>query len=81
VAIWDGLLTPDERHVFDAFTRPRPLGKRPAVLVVAHWADRARADDGLDLLSPDEREHRGIGNRIVDEIAPRAGDVVAAALA
>jgi nicotinamidase-related amidase len=138
MAIWDGLLTPDEQHVFDTFIRPKPLGKRPAVLVVdvnyafvglkpeaivdsvkdyrtscgergwrgvanislllevaresgipvmyttginsgrrgAHWANRARADDSLDLLLPDEREHRRIGNRIVDEIAPQPGDAV-----
>lgn len=138
MAIWDGLLTPDEQDVLDAFTRPKPLGKRPAVLVVdvnyafvglkpeaivdsvkdyrtscgergwqgvaniglllevarqsgipimyttginaarrgAHWANRARADGNLDVLSPDEREHQRIGNRIVDEIAPRPGDVV-----
>jgi nicotinamidase-related amidase len=138
VAIWDGLLTPDEQEVFNAFTRPKPLGKRPAVLVVdvnyafvglkpeaivdsvkdyrtscgergwrgvasisllledareagipvmyttginstrrgAHWANRARADDSLRLSTPDELDHQRIGNQIVDEIAPRPGDVV-----
>jgi nicotinamidase-related amidase len=138
VAIWDGLLTPDEQLVFNTFVRPKPLGTRPAVLVVdvnyafvgvrpqaivdsvkdyrtscgergwrgvanislllevarasgipvmyttginstrrgAHWANRARAEDSLDLLSADEREHARIGNCIVDEIAPRPGDVV-----
>jgi nicotinamidase-related amidase len=138
VAIWDGLLTADEQDVFNTFIRPKPLGKRPAVLVVdvnyafvglkpeaivdavkdyrtscgergwrgvasisrvlevarpagvpiiyttginaprrgAHWANRARADDSLQLLLPDEREHQRIGNRIVDEIAPQPGDVV-----
>jgi nicotinamidase-related amidase len=138
VAIWDGLLTPDEQYVFDTFITPKPLGKRPAVLVVdvnyafvglkpeaivdsvkdyrtscgergwrgvanisrlldvarqsgvpvmyttgvnstrrgAHWANRARTEDSLQLLLPDEREHRRIGNRIVDEIAPQPGDVV-----
>jgi nicotinamidase-related amidase len=34
MAIWDGLLTPDEQDVFNTFIRPKPLGKRPAVLVV-----------------------------------------------
>jgi nicotinamidase-related amidase len=138
VAIWDGLLTPDEQDVFNAFTRPKPLGRRPAVLVVdvnyafvglkpeaivdsvrdyrtscgergwrgvgsihrllevarpagipiiyttgissarrgAHWANRARADESLGLLSLDEAEHQRIGNRIVDDIAPQPGDIV-----
>src|SRR5690242_2436150 len=34
MAIWDGLLSSDEQAVFNAFTRPKPLGNRPAVLVV-----------------------------------------------
>src|SRR5690348_9319442 len=34
MAIWDGLLTPEEQEVFSAFTRAKPLGTRPAVLVV-----------------------------------------------
>src|ERR1051325_8020567 len=34
MAAWDGLLTADEQQVFDAFRRPKSLGKRPAVLVV-----------------------------------------------
>lgn len=34
MAIWDALLTSEEQEVFNAFTRPKPLGKRPAVLVV-----------------------------------------------
>lgn len=138
MAIWDGLLTSEEQEVFNAFTRPKPLGKRPAVLVVdvnyafvglkpenivdsvkdyrtscgergwrgvaniaallktarpaggpiiyttglnptrrgAHWANRARGQESLSLLSPDELEHQRIGNRIVDEIAPRPGDIV-----
>lgn len=138
VAIWDGLLTPDEQDVFNTFTRLKPLGKRPAVLVVdvnyafvglkpeaivdsvkdyrtscgergwrgvanirlllevarrcgipimyttginatrrgAHWANRARGDESLGLLLPDEREHQRIGNHIVDDIAPMPGDVV-----
>jgi maleamate amidohydrolase len=138
VALWDGLLTADEQKVFEAFTRAKPLGKRPAVLVVdvnyafvglkpanivdavkdyrtacgergwqgvanirvlleaarqagapimyttgvgsaragAHWAARARTEASLSLLGPDELEHRRLGNRIVDEIAPRPGDVV-----
>ena len=36
MAAWDGLLTADEQQVFDAFRRPKSLGKRPAVLVEAH---------------------------------------------
>lgn len=138
MAIWDGLLTSEEQEVFTEFTLPKPLGKRPAVLVVdvnyafvglrpanivdsvkdyrtscgelgwrgvaniqvlldaargssvpiiyttgvtsgrkgAHWANRARTEARLRLLSPDELEHRRIGNRIVDEIAPRPGDIV-----
>src|SRR5262249_22192571 len=127
MAIWDGLLTSEEQEVFHAFTRPKPLGKRPAVLVVdvnyafvglkpenivdsvkdyrtscgergwrgvaniaallntarpagvpimyttglnparrgAHWANRARGQASLSLLSADELEHQRIGNRIV----------------
>jgi nicotinamidase-related amidase len=138
MAIWDGLLTSEEQEVFNAFTRPKPLGTRPAVLVVdvnyafvglkpeniidsvkdyrtscgergwrgvanisillesardagipiiyttglnptrrgAHWAKRARDEESLRLLSPNELEHQRIGTRIVDEIAPRAGDTV-----
>jgi maleamate amidohydrolase len=136
--IWDGLLTSEEQEVFNAFTRPKPLGRRPAVLVVdvnyafvglkpenivdsvkdyrtscgergwrgvanisrllevarqagvpviyttglnptrrgAHWAKRARDEETLSLLKPDELEHQRIGNQIVDEIAPRPGDTV-----
>jgi nicotinamidase-related amidase len=138
MAIWDGLLTSDEQAVFNAFIRPKPLGKRPAVLVVdvnyafvglepqnivdsvkdyrtscgergwrgvanikilletardqripilyttglnptrrgAHWANRARNEESLSLLTPDELEHQRIGNRIVEEIAPLPGDIV-----
>lgn len=138
MAIWDGLLTSEEQEVFTAFTRPKPLGNRPAVLVVdvnyafvglkpenivdsvkdyrtscgergwrgvanirrllevarparmpiiyttglnptrrgAHWANRARSDESRSLLSPDELEHQRMGNRIVDEIAPSAGDTL-----
>ncbi len=136
--IWDGLLTSDEQAVFNAFTRPKALGQRPAVLVVdvnyafvglkpenivdsvkdyhtscgergwrgvanikillettrqagipiiyttglnptrprAQWATRARGEHSRRLLSPDELEHQRIGNLIVDDIAPRPGDVV-----
>ena len=136
--IWDGLLSSEEQEVFNAFTRPKPLGRRPAVLVVdvnyafvglkpenivesvkdyrtscgergwrgvaniqilldsarergvpiiyttglnptrrgAHWANRARTEESLSLLSADELEHQRTGNRIVDEIAPRAEDIV-----
>jgi maleamate amidohydrolase len=136
--IWDGLLTSDEQEVFEMFVRPKPLGRRPAVLVVdvnyafvglkpqnivdsvkdyrtscgergwrgvanisallevarqsrvpivyttalsadrrgAHWANRARTEEDLSLLLPDDLEHRRVGNRIVDEIAPRPGDIV-----
>src|SRR5262249_44180799 len=42
----------------------------------AHWANRARGQESLSLLSADELEHQRIGNRIVDEIAPRTGDIV-----
>jgi nicotinamidase-related amidase len=138
VTLWDGLLTADEQKVFEAFTWTKPLGKRPAVLVVdvnyafvglkpenivdsvadyrtscgergwqgvaniavlleaarqqgapviyttlinsdrhgARWAARARTEASLSLLTADELEHQRIGNRIVDEIAPRAGDIV-----
>lgn len=138
MAIWDGLLSSDEQAVFNAFTRPKSLGKRPAVLVVdvnyafvglkpenivdsvkdyrtscgergwrgvaniqmllktsrelgipviyttglnptrrgAHWANRAREDESLRLLSPDELEHQRMGNRIVDDVSPRPGDTV-----
>lgn len=138
MAIWDGLLTSEEQEVFDTFVRPKPLGTRPAVLVVdvnyafvglrpqnivdavkdyrtscgergwrgvanisallevarrsgvpivyttalspdragAHWANRARTEETLSLLLPDDLEHRRVGNRIVDEIAPRPGDIV-----
>ncbi len=34
MAVWDGLLNDEEQQVFNAFTREKPLGKRPAVLVV-----------------------------------------------
>ena len=138
MAIWDGLLTSDEQAVFNTFIRPKPLGKRPAVLVVdvnyafvglkpenivdsvkdyrtscgergwrgvayikvlletsrdlgiptiyttglhptrrgAHWANRARSEASLSLLTPDELEHQRLGNRIVDDIAPRPGDTI-----
>ncbi len=138
MALWDGLLTSDEQEVFNAFIRPKPLGKRPAVLVVdvnyafvglkpenivdsvkdyrtscgergwqgvanisallevardagvpiiyttglnptrrgAHWANRARSEESLALLSADELEHQRIGNRIVEDIAPRPGDIL-----
>jgi maleamate amidohydrolase len=138
MAIWDGLLTSDEQAVFSAFTRPKPLGKRPAVLIVdvnyafvglkpenivdsvkdyrtscgergwrgvgyirllleaareaavpviyttglnptrrgAHWANRARSEESVSLLSSDELEHQRMGNRIVDDIAPLPGDSV-----
>jgi nicotinamidase-related amidase len=42
----------------------------------AHWANRARTEESLSLLSPDELEHQRIGNRIVEDIAPVAGDIV-----
>lgn len=138
MAIWDGLLTSDEQSVFNTFTRPKSLGKRPALLVVdvnyafvglkpenivdsvkdyrtscgergwrgvanikilletsrdlgvpiiyttglnptrrgAHWANRARNEDSLGLLTPDELEHQRLGNCIVDELAPLPGDTV-----
>jgi maleamate amidohydrolase len=31
---WDGLLTPDEQQVFEAFTWNKPLGQRPALLII-----------------------------------------------
>src|SRR4051812_49060412 len=34
MALWDGLLSADEQFVFDTFRRPKPLGKRPAVIIV-----------------------------------------------
>lgn len=34
MAAWDGLLTAEEQLVFEAFRRPKPLGTRPAVLIV-----------------------------------------------
>ncbi|MCA1644511.1 MAG: isochorismatase family protein, partial [Chloroflexi bacterium] len=138
MTLWDGLLTADEQKVFEAFTSAKPLGKRPAVVVVdvnyafvglkpqnivdsvadyrtscgergwqgvanirvlleaarrygaptiyttivnsgrqgAHWAARARTEASLSILAPDELEHQRVGNRIVDEIAPRSGDIV-----
>lgn len=34
MALWDGLLSPDEQRVFETFTWDKPLGTRPAVIVV-----------------------------------------------
>jgi nicotinamidase-related amidase len=138
MAAWDGLLTPDEQTVFEAFRRPKSLGKRPAVLIVdvnyafvglepanivdsvkdystscgergwqaidsiqrliesgrgrgvpivystglnatragAHWANRGRDRNSQRVLPDAELEHRRIGNRIVEQIAPAQGDLV-----
>ncbi len=34
MAIWDGLLSAEEQQVFDTFRMPKPLGVRPAIIVV-----------------------------------------------
>jgi nicotinamidase-related amidase len=32
--VWDNLLTEDERKVYEVFRQPKPLGARPAILVI-----------------------------------------------
>lgn len=135
---WDGLLSAEEQQVFEAFTWQKPLGARPALLIIdvnyafvglkpqnivesvadyrtscgergwagvaniqvllsgarasgipvvyttlinggrrgARWAARARDEASRAILSPAELEHQRIGNTIVAEIAPRAGEIV-----
>jgi maleamate amidohydrolase len=42
----------------------------------AHWANRARKPESQRVLAEAEFEHRRIGNRIVEQIAPAPGDLV-----
>jgi len=81
VAIWDGLLTSEEQEVFNAFMRPKPLGRRPALLVVdVNYAFVGlKPENIVDSVkdyrtSCGERGWRGVGNiQILLEPARDAG--------
>ena len=81
MAIWDGLLTSEEQEVFNAFMRPKPLGRRPALLVVdVNYAFVGlKPENIVDSVkdyrtSCGERGWRGVGNiQILLEPARDAG--------